>query len=423
MLIIHAENCTGCKLCLSSCPFGALTYEGDRIQVSDSCTLCGACVNVCRSNALQIERAPIPAEELSQYQGVFVWAELEDHQGVLSPRKVTCELLGKGRELADRLHQELTAVVIGDGRVSGLELLAQYGADRVILCQHELLGEYSTDGYTSTLGAVIAQRKPAIVLYGATPNGRDLAPRVAARLRLGLTADCTALEIDDAGQLVQTRPAFGGNIMASIITPYNRPQTATVRPHVFPARVLNTCREAIIESFPVALNRAAIRTRVVERHITEGEGQEAIEDAKVIVAGGRGCQDAANLSLLRALAEELGGTLAGTRAIVEQNWIPHTLQIGQSGTTVSPDLYIGVGISGAIQHLVGMSSSKAIVAINRDPEAPIFKHADLAVVGDGLKILPILLKIIAAHDRTEGKDGSGGKAMEDSTSLPSSRVN
>jgi electron transfer flavoprotein alpha subunit len=396
MLIINYEDCTGCKLCVNNCPFGALIYEDGRIQVSDLCTLCGACANVCRKNAIRIERKQASTEELAEYKGVFVWVELEDHDGRMEPRKVAYELLGKGRYLADKLKQELVAVVIGDDKVGGYENLGQFGADRIILCRHELLAEYSTDGYTNVLCALIAQKKPSIVLYGATPHGRDFAPRVAARLKLGLTADCTGLDIDADGQLVQTRPAFGGNIMASIITPYSRPQTSTVRPNVFAALAQIPDRKAAIEDFPVTLKKAAIRTKVVERKLFESDGQESIEDAKVIVAGGRGCQKAANLEMLREVAGELGGVLAGTRAIVEQGWIPHTLQVGQSGTTVGPDLYIAVGISGAIQHIVGMSTSKTIIAINKDPDAPIFKTADLGVVGDGLEILPILNRLIVS---------------------------
>jgi electron transfer flavoprotein alpha subunit/NAD-dependent dihydropyrimidine dehydrogenase PreA subunit len=394
MLIFNYENCNGCKLCIKNCPFNAMIFEDGRIQVNDLCTLCGACANVCRQNAICIERKQASPQELEQYKGVFVWVEFDEHETRLKPRKVAYELLGKGRYLADQLKQELVAVVLGDDRFIGLDTLAHFGADRVILCQHELLSGYTTDGFTNVLCAVITQKKPSIVLYGATPHGRDFAPRVAARLRLGLTADCTGLEIDAEGQLVQTRPAFGGNIMASIVTPYSRPQTATVRPNVF-----NTCeadyrRELIVENFPVTLNKAAIRTRVVEKRLLESDNNENIEDARVIVSGGRGCQKAANLETLRKLAGQLGGVLAGTRAIVEQGWIPHTLQVGQSGTTVGPDLYIAVGVSGAIQHIVGMSSSKSIIAINKDPDAPIFKTADLGIVGDGLEIIPILVEII-----------------------------
>lgn len=395
MLIIDHDLCTACKLCVRNCPFGALSFEGDRLECSDLCTLCGACVNICRFKALQIERKQASSEELAKYKGVFIWVEMEENK----PKKVALELLGKGRLLADQLGQELTAVVLAGPGDTDFQMLGQYGADRVLLCRHELLVEYSTDGFTNVLCAVIAAKKPAVVLYGATPHGRDFAPRVAARLKLGLTADCTGLEIDADRQLVQTRPAFGGNIMASIITPYNRPQTATVRPNVFGLPERDERREAVVENFPVTLNKAAIRTRVVEKVILENGNETRIEDARVIVSGGRGCQKASNLEILRRLAGQLGGVTAGTRAIVEQGWIPHTLQVGQSGTTVGPELYIAAGISGAIQHVVGMSSSKTIIAINKDPEAAIFKIADLGVVGDAVEILPLLSKLIDSTEK------------------------
>ena len=316
--------------------------------------------------------------------------ECQDREKNPVPRKVVHELLTHGRKLADQLRHPLVAVALGDDRMQGLDRLCHQGADHVICCRHDLLGGYSTDGFTTALAAVVAKEKPTVLLIGATPNGRDLAPRVAARLRLGLTADCTGLAIDDQGQLVQTRPAFGGNIMASIVTPYTRPQCATVRPNVFTAADPDTTRPVVIEDFPVTLNKASIRTKVVEQIPTTAEG-EKIEEARILVSAGRGCQEPSNLDLVRSLAHRLGGALAGSRAIVELGWIPHTLQVGQSGTTVGPDLYIAVGISGAVQHIVGMSSSKKIIAINKDSDAPIFKIADLGVVGDAVAILPKLL--------------------------------
>lgn len=394
MLIIDHERCTACKVCIRNCPFGALRIEDSLLQVNELCTLCGACVNVCRFKALSIERKQASPEELAKYKGVFVWVELEEDGAPRQPRKVVLELLGKGRQLADALGEELVAVVLAGSGDVDLQVYGKYGADRVILCRHELLETYSTDGFTSVMCAVISAKKPAVVLYGATPHGRDFAPRVAARLKLGLTADCTGLEIDADRQLVQTRPAFGGNIMASIITPYNRPQTSTVRPNVFPVPEKQPARSIVQEDFPVTLNRSAIRTRIVEKNYLDNDSAVSIEDARVIVAGGRGCQKSANLDLLRILADQLGGVIAGSRAIVEQGWIPHTQQVGQSGTTVGPELYIAAGVSGAIQHVVGMSSSKTVIAINKDPEAGIFKTADLGVVGDALEILPILSAMI-----------------------------
>ena len=390
MLKIDPNTCNACSLCEKSCPFGAIAVVEDIARVDEQCTLCGACVNICPQTALSIDRPQASPEELAHYRGVFIWVECESFGEQSLPRKVAYELLAQGRYLADALGQQLVAVVLGDDRLVKLDDLCYAGADRVLVCRHELLERYSTDGFTSVISSVIAFEKPAIMLYGATTNGRDLAPRVAARLRLGLTADCTSLDIDDQGQLIQTRPAFGGNIMATIVSPYTRPQTATVRPNVFIAAEPDMSRPVQIEEVSVTLNKASIRTKVVEEIRVNSE-EESIEEARVIVSAGRGCQEAVNLDLIRRLARKLGGVLAGSRAIVELGWVPHSVQVGQSGTTVGPDLYIAVGISGAIQHVVGMSSSKKIIAINKDPQAPIFEIADLGIVGDALVILPKLI--------------------------------
>lgn len=399
MLKIDHNKCDGCRLCEKSCPFGAITVAYDLAEVNDQCTLCGACTNVCPRGAVTIERRQVSVEELAEYRGVFIWVECELRGGAQVPKRVAYELLTQGRVLADRLGEELVAVVLGDDRLTSLERIAHHGADRVLCCRHALLDHYATDSFTHVISAIIAKEKPSIFLFGATSNGRDLAPRIAARMRLGLTADCTSLEIDEKRQLVQTRPAFGGNIMASIVSPYTRPQMATVRPNVFPAGEADGSRTAHVQEFPVTLNKAIIRTRVIESCQLGDEVCESIEEAGVIVSAGRGCQDSANLDMLRELAQELGGVLAGSRAIVELGWIPHTLQVGQSGTTVGPDLYIAVGISGAIQHVAGMSSSKKIIAINKDPDAPIFGIADLAIVGDALEIIPRMLEQIRAAKR------------------------
>ena len=393
MLKINDSKCNACGLCEKTCPFGAIAVTEDRARANESCTLCGACVNLCPQGALAIERKQASPQELAQYQGVYVWAECELKGERLLPKRVVYELLSQGRRLADQLGQDLVAVALGDERLAGLESLCAGGADRVLACRHQLLGQYSTDGFTNVLSAVIAGRKPAVLLYGATPNGRDLAPRIAARLRLGLTADCTGLDIDEQGQLVQTRPAFGGNIMASIIAPYSRPQTATVRPNVFKAAPPDPGRPVVLEEAPVSLNKAALRTKLVEETVLTGE-EESLESAKVIVAAGLGCRQGDCLALAGQLAQALGGVLAASRPMVEAGLLPVTRQVGQSGTTVGPELYIAVGISGAIQHLVGMSSSKRVIAINKDPEAPIFKVADLAIVGDAQEIIPLLLEDI-----------------------------
>lgn len=393
MLNVDSDKCNACGLCKKSCPFGAIDVEDEVAQVNELCTLCGACVNVCPQDALAIERRRVSVEELAQFKGVFIWAECEPWGETYAPKKVAYEILTQGRKLADDLGEKLVAVVLGGERLSNMESLCHHGADRVLCCRHDLLNRYSSDGFTNVIAAVIAREKPSVFLYGATTNGRDLAPRVAARMRLGLTADCTQLGIDSDRQLVQTRPAFGGNIMATIISPYTRPQTATVRPNVFVAAEADSTRFVNIEDVPVTLTKANIRTKVVEEIRLESE-EERIEEANIIVSAGRGCQDPVNLDAVRELARKLGGALAGSRAIVELGWIPHSLQVGQSGTTVGPELYIAIGISGAVQHVVGMSSSKKIIAINKDPNAPIFKIADLGIVGDALVILPKLINEI-----------------------------
>lgn len=391
MILIDSQQCNRCKLCEKSCPFGAITITAVCAEAGDGCTLCGSCVNVCPQGAISIQRTAVSQKDLAGYSGVMVVAECTEQDGMLHPKKVVYELLSKGRELADKLGQSLMTVVMGDDRLAGLETLGHHGADLILKCVHPLLKEFSTDGFCSVLSTVIADIKPSVVLYGATPDGRELAPRVAARLRLGLTADCTGLDIDAENQLVQTRPAFGGNIMAAIIAPATRPQTATVRPNVFPVSFYNSSRTAEIKDVSVVLNKAMIRTRIVEEVRLTGEEEPVLEEARVIVAAGRGCRKETDLNIVRSLADRLDGVLAGTRPLVEEGLLPHTRQVGQSGNTISPEVYIAVGISGAVQHLVGMNASKTIIAINKDPDAPIFKIADLGIVGDANEVIAALL--------------------------------
>jgi electron transfer flavoprotein alpha subunit len=283
-----------------------------------------------------------------------------------------------------------------DDKPMNTDVLFEHGADAVIRHRNKMLEHYATDSYTTVLSAIIASRKPSIVLIGATPDGRDLAPRLAARLRVGLTADCTGLDVDEHGQLVQTRPAFGGNIMASILSPYTRPQMSTVRPNVFPVGAAQIGRRGPVEDADVALSPGLVRTKVLSVETLRSAADEGIETAKIIVAAGQGLQTRENMKLVADFAAALGGKVAGSRPLVELGWIPHTLQVGQSGTTVSPDLYVAVGISGAVQHIVGMSSARKIIAINADPEAAIFKVADLGIVGDALQVLPKLIRDVKA---------------------------
>ena len=372
-------------LCPKACNFGAIEKDGDKVKFDlDKCVLCGSCEEVCPVDAIKIERKKVDANEIAQYKNVFVFCET--HEGRL--RSVALELVTKGRELADKLGEKLVAILIGNDIEEHAQTLIYHGADHVLVVEGKIFTDYTTDAYTIAMTSLIAPRKPAIVLYGATNNGRDLAPRIAARLALGLTADCTGLEIDEARQLVQTRPAFGGNIMAEIISPYTRPQMATVRPNVFKPGEPDTSRKGEIEKVNIEVSPIQVRTRVTEKVSEIVEGMKSVEEADIIVCSGRGIKDPANLELPKQLAKLLDAAIGGSRPIVDMGWLPPTQQVGQSGRTVCPKLYFALGISGAIQHQIGMSSSDIIVAINKDPEAPIFSIADFGIVGDLFTVLP-----------------------------------
>lgn len=325
---------------------------------------------------------------MSQERTKDIWVISEQHEGKLRP--VSFELLGIGKKLSEKLGEELAAVLVGD-KVSDLARpLAAYGADKVYLLEDEKLGRYTPDGYTNTLSQLILNKKPSIILFGATIDGREFAPRVAARIQTGLTADCTGLDIDDEGRLVQIRPAFGGKLMAMIVCPKKRPQMATVRPNVMKKVDPDWSREPKVERVEINLVPESIRTKILG--IVKEVNPETIkvEEARIIVSGGRGLGSPENLKMIEDLAQVLGAAVGGSRAIVDAGWLPHHQQIGQTGKTVAPKLYVAVGISGAIQHLVGMQTSDIIIAINKDPEAPIFKVATFGIVGDLFQVVPAI---------------------------------
>lgn len=341
---------------------------------------------------------------LEEYKGVFVFAQQVDN--VLDG--VAFELLGKGKELAKDLNTEVTAVLIGSG-VKGLaDQLAEYGADRVIVVDDPQLKDYRTEPYAHALASVINEYKPEIMLVGATAIGRDLGPTVSARVKTGLTADCTMLEIGDFplnaapgqeqqhNQLLMTRPAFGGNTIATIACPYNRPQMATVRPGVMQKIAPIAGAKANVVEYNPGFTP---NDRYVEiLNIVKAVKNTAnIMDAKILVSGGRGVGSKENFKLLEDLAEVLGGTVSCSRAVVENGWLPVDLQVGQTGKTVRPQIYFAIGISGAIQHVAGMEDSDLIVAINKDEDAPIFDVADYGLVGDLNKIVPALTTALKAE--------------------------
>jgi electron transfer flavoprotein alpha subunit len=325
-----------------------------------------------------------------EYKGIMVFAQQVD--GVISG--VSYELIGEARRLADELDTDVTAVLLGANIEKLSKKLGKYGADNVIVVDDPALETYMTDPYTEALTQVILVKKPDIVLFGATAIGRDLAPRVSARTETGLTADCTKLEIDsETKNLKMTRPAFGGNIMATIICPDHRPQMATIRPGVMKQLEDHYSNIADISPFPVANLEDNIMIKILEI-IKKTRTKMDIQDANILVSGGRGMGGPENFAILEELAEAIGGTVSSSRASVDAGWVDKELQVGQTGKTVRPNLYIACGISGAIQHLAGMEESEVIVAINKDKDAPIFGVADFGVVGDVLKILPLLTQAV-----------------------------
>ncbi len=327
--------------------------------------------------------------DFSEYKGVWIIAEQRFGQ-VLN---VTKELLGEGKKLATSLNCDLTAVILGHKLIDWPADLVRYGADNVIYAEHELLSDYNVDAYSKVLGNLITTRKPEIILFGATSIGRELAPTLSAKLKSGLTADCTALEIDpETLNLLQTRPAFGGNLMATIQCANHRPQMCSVRPGVMKkAKYNNKCDgEPKVEKIIPIITQEELRTKVLKID-TSKSAEIAIEDAKIVVSGGRGLGNAKGFNLLRKLADKLNGCVGSSRACVDNGWISKPYQVGQTGKTVRPKLYIACGISGALQHIAGMEQAECIVAINKDPDAPIFKIADYGIVGDLYEIIPRLI--------------------------------
>ena len=319
-----------------------------------------------------------------------VWVIGEQRQGKTHP--VTLELIGEGRKLADQLNKKLVVVLSGKNIEENCKELLHYNVDKVYYLEHELLENFSTEGITIAVSNLILERKPEIVLVGATSLGRDIAPRIAGRIGTGLTADCTKLEIDMSdNKLLQTRPAFGGNLMATIICPKNRPQMSTVRPGVMEKAVYSSEEKGEIEIIKPELQPEMIRTSLLEILETIKKAVN-LTDAKIVVSGGRGLKKADGFKMLQKFVDLLGGELGASRAAVDSGWIDHSHQVGQTGTTVRPAVYIACGISGAIQHIAGMGESKYIIAINKDPDAPIFKVCDYGIVGDLYDVIPNMIE-------------------------------
>jgi len=390
---IDPDQCVRCGECVPACPFSAITQKTGEVPVIDlaTCTLCGACVKACPADAIAItaeKKEAAGAAPLEAYRDVWVYAEtLGD-----SIQSVTFELLGKARTLAATLKQKVVAVLLGAQVGDKTAALIAAGADQVLVADHPDLAAFQDERYAQVMARLCQERKPAVVLFGATNVGRSLASRVAVPLRAGLTADCTDLSIcPETGHLIQTRPAFGGNIMAMITTPETRPQMSTVRPHVMKPLPPDPARtgEVMVVTLAAELLKAKARRLAFT---PEAGSQINLGDASIIVSGGRGLQKPENFKMLEELADVLGGAVGASRAAVDANWIAYSHQVGQTGRTVCPKIYFAIGISGQIQHLAGMGSSDIIVAINKDPDAPIFQHATFGLVGDLFQIVPLLTR-------------------------------
>jgi len=394
-IVVIKELCNGCEACLDYCPYDAIDMVDGVAWINEKCTLCFACIEPCPVDAIVEEESTTELPDLDKgaYSGVWVFAE--QRNGKIST--VVHELLGAGRRLADETGEKLTSVLLGHDMESSARELVPFGADEVIYVEDQRLRQFNDGPYSTVLAELIEERRPSIVLAGATFMGRSFIPMVASKVRTGLTADCTMLDIDpETGDLLQTRPAFGGNIMATIICPRHRPQMATVRHKVMTPAERDERRKG-----EVHIVRGLDGTRLDERTEVLEVVEEILDtvnlaEADVIVAGGRGLGGPEGFKPLEELAILLNGALGASRSAVDSGWIPYSHQVGQTGKTVKPKLYVACGISGAVQHLAGMQTSDVIVAINKDPDAPVFDVATYGLVGNLFHIVPEIIRSVKA---------------------------
>jgi electron transfer flavoprotein alpha subunit len=390
---IDYVNCSLCEKCIEACPFDAIDIVDGKIEMNSACKACGICVKSCPEGLIQPVEDKRKSVDKSQYTDVLVFAE--QLEGEVHP--VTYELMGKGRELANKINQELHVILLGHDLMDQTDEILAHGADKVYVYNQKPLHHFDVEAYAKAFEDCVRRTKPTIILIGATSIGRSLAPRISTRFKTGLTADCTILDVRENTDLVQTRPAFGGNIMARILTTRTRPQMATVRYKVMePAeRVDNPSGEVINFTVP----KAELKTRSNFISITKKPEVESIEEADKIIAIGRGVREEKDLEMIEELAALIGAKIGTTRPLIEKGWTDHQQQIGLSGRSVRPELIITLGISGAVQFVAGMKSSEHIFAVNSDPEASIFNVAHYGMVGDLYEIVPKLIEKIKNGER------------------------
>jgi len=401
--IIDTEKCIGCRKCLKICPADALeiVYTPEELAILAELEAEAKEKGKPVAEEVEDEEEAAMKEAIAAYKGVWVYVEQvegECHQ-------VSWELLGIGAELAKSLNEELCSIVVGENVEHLCHESFHHGASKTYLVDDPIFRYYRTEPYRKAICYLVEKYKPEILLMGATGLGRDLAGAVATELKTGLTADCTGLDIDEKGFLLQTRPAFGGNIMATIMTERTRPQMASVRPHVMPMPLVDTNRKGEIVRETVPVKESDFVTKVLEiiKDTQQGGDWGDVATAEIIVSGGRGMQAKENFSILKELADELGGIVGSSRAAVEAGWMPYEHQVGQTGKTVRPKVYFACGISGAIQHLVGMQDSDVIIAINQDKQAPIFEVATFGIIGDVLQIIPAITKYVREYKASSSK--------------------
>lgn len=385
-ILIDKQICTLCGECKNVCPFGAIDIDSNKknIEINSACKVCKLCIKKCPHNAMSLEKVEVKGVNKDEYKGILVYAE--NINGEIHP--VTIELIGKAKELSKDTDNKVMCLIAGENIKNTAVELLKYGVEKVFLYDNEKLKDFTVGTYTNVFEDCINNNKPSIVLVGATPMGRSLAPSVSTRFKTGLTADCTKLELKENGDLVQIRPAFGGNIMAQIITPNHRPQFATVRYKVMnPAPIVENPTGKVVAC---SCDNILFNENVEIIKVSHKEKKLDISDAEVIVVAGRGVKKPSDLALLEDFANEINGQLAVTRPLVEAGFAPYTKQIGLSGRTVKPKLIILCGVSGAVQFTAAMNSAEYIFAINTDKNAPIFKIAHYGIVGDLYKIIPTL---------------------------------